>query len=250
MTGAGASLEFGMPSVGEIDMLFEDWAKTILPLKKDAKGSLYTWVKDKLDKYASQNPRNRIEAIVNFENVLYTIQNLASISSDDHWKHFNNRLKPFIDLKKFPEVLPFGKLEKFKVAVGNDFHFLQSYLIDELLNYFRAECKDQAKDKREKIKKLRNFFDSLKGEFEIGFVNLNYDNIITTTLPDLKTGFDKSGDFDRNELYSSSWNFRYHLHSSVHFTSICRAKIKLICIKFHGIVISTLSLPKFLWKKF
>jgi NAD-dependent SIR2 family protein deacetylase len=32
ITGAGASLDFGMPSVAEIDKLFEKWACEIAPL--------------------------------------------------------------------------------------------------------------------------------------------------------------------------------------------------------------------------
>jgi len=215
ITGAGASLEFGMPSVKDIDKLLEEWALSILPLKGDNQKSLYSWVKEKLTIYVSQNSNNRLDNIINFENLLYTIQNLYSISKDEHWKHFNNRLKPFIELLDFPEVISFKKEKK---ADSSDFHFLHSYLIDKLLEHFRVKCKSLLVDKKVEIELLKSFFNSLKEEYEIGFINLNYDNVILSTLSDLSTGFDKiSGEFSRDELYDHNWNFCYHLHGSVFF---------------------------------
>lgn len=215
IVGAGASIDFGMPSVKTIDNLFETWGKEILPLKTDNTQSLYTWVKERLTKYAQQNPRNRIDNIVNFESLLFTIQNIATVINDDHWQHFNNRLKPFIQVDTMPEVERFGKI---KVADGNDFHFLHSYLIDKLLENFREKCKTVNNDKAIEIKKLSDFFTKLKTEFDLGFVNLNYDNVVLSCLPDLETGFDaKTGEFRRDKLYSGKWNFCYHMHGSVHF---------------------------------
>lgn len=212
--GAGASLEFGMLSVNSIDTLFEDWSKEILLLKNESDKSLYSWVKEKIRYYVSQNPKNRVEYIINFESLLYTIQNLASLSNDKNRKHFNNRLMPFIEVNEFPEVIRFGKL---KAADGGDFRFLQSYLTDKLLEHFREKCKTLRKEKATELESLSGLFDKLKTEFEIGFVNLNYDNVILTSLPDLETGFDKkTGLFDRARLHGSKWNFCYHMHGSVH----------------------------------
>lgn len=213
--GAGASLDFGMPSVRQIDELFEKWAKENFPLLDDPNKSLYTWVKENLHAYASQNSQNRIDAIVNFESLLYTIQSLSAISNDIYWKHCNYKLNPFIELKEFPKIRSF-RTEK--VADGNDFHFLQSFLVDKLLDHMRKKCQTLVKDKTKEIKKLRKFLTSLKNEFEIGFINLNYDNVILTALPDLKTGFNnQTGKFDRDSLHNPSWNFCYHIHGSVHF---------------------------------
>lgn len=215
IVGAGASLDFGMPSVKTIDILFENWAKEILSLKSDSTKSLYTWVKECLTAYAQQNSRNRIDNIVNFESLLFTIQNLATVLNDDHWQHFNNRLKPFIQVNSMPEIQRFGKT---KIADGNDFHFLHSYLVDKLLEHFRDICKTVNNDKKSEIEKLTDFFNKLKNEFDLGFVNLNYDNVILSCLPDLETGFDnKTGEFSREKLYSGKWNFCYHMHGSVHF---------------------------------
>jgi len=215
IVGAGASIDFGLPSVKTIDSLFEKWALEIVTLKDDKNKSLYTWVKECMLVYAKQNPQNYTENIVNFENLLFTIQNLAVILNDKDWEFYNNRLNPFIDLKFIPDIKRFGKDKK---TDGGDFHFLHSYLIDNLLEYFRTICKTIDKDKKLEIEKLNSFYTDLKTEFELGFINLNYDNVILSTLPDLETGFNEAtGEFDRNRIYTSSWNFCYHMHGSVHF---------------------------------
>ncbi len=217
ITGAGASLDFGMPSIKEIDNLFEGWAKEILPLKEDSNESLYTWLKNKLFGYVSNNPNNRIEKIINFENLLYTIQNLYAIAKDEQLISYSNRLKPFIQLEGLPEVTSFRQERK---ADYGDFHFLHSYLVDKLVKHFRDKCKTIETDKAKEIALLKKFFNYLKKDFDLGFINLNYDNVILHTLPDLKTGFEKdSGLFNRDIIYQSDkeWNFCYHLHGSVHF---------------------------------
>lgn len=216
ITGAGASIEFGMPSVTTIDILFEKWALEILPLKINPMESLYSWVKLKLREYVLNNDKNnKIDNILNFENLLFTIQNLYNVSKDEHWKHFNNRLKPFIELGEFPEIVRF---KKEKVADSSDFHFLHSYLVDKLLEYFREKCKTLEKEKQSELNLLKLFLNSLKEEFEIGFINLNYDNVILTALPDLKTGFENNtGIFNREIIHNQEWNFCYHMHGSVYF---------------------------------
>ena len=215
ITGAGASSEFGMPSVSDIDNLFEKWAKEIITLKSDKNKSLYSWVKGQLNDYESDNKLIKSETLNNFENLLYTIQTLSSIDSYDHWKFLSNRLKPFIKLIEFPEINIFKQT---RIANGNDFHFLQSYLIDKLLEHFRFKCKTLKKDKPNELSQLSRFLKALNSDFELGFINLNYDNVILTALPNLNTGFNKSdGEFDRSLIYNSKWNFCYHLHGSVHF---------------------------------
>jgi hypothetical protein len=215
ITGAGSSIDFGMPTVSSIDDLFEDWAKEIIPLKGDPNKSLYTWVKEKHKDYLLQNPRNRINIINNFENLLFTIQTLSSLSSDELLKVNNNRLNPFITVNDFPEIIGLFKQEK--IADSNDFSFLHSYLVDKLLEYLRDKCKTLSFDKIKELESLSSFFRTLKEDFEIGFINLNYDNIILSSLPGLQTGFDISGRFERDILYNSEWNFCYHLHGSIYF---------------------------------
>tara|TARA_R110002072_G_scaffold287464_6_gene453185 strand:+ start:1352 stop:2602 length:1251 start_codon:yes stop_codon:yes gene_type:complete len=215
ITGAGASIDFGMPSVKYIDTLFEKWALEILPLKDDNTKSLYTWVKSSLLKYASQNSGNRLDHIMGFENLLYTIQNLHWLSRDIDLSHHNHRLNPFININEFPEIIHIGKVKR---ADSIDFSFLHSYLVDKLLDFFRGKCKSLYSNKQNELCLLSSFFKSLKTKFELGFINLNYDNVLLSSVPDLNTGFDNlTGKFNRALLYESRWNFCYHMHGSVHF---------------------------------
>jgi hypothetical protein len=215
VAGAGASVEFGMPSVGEIDYLFNDWALEILPLKDDNTKSLYTWVKEQVENYASQNKRNRMGAIMNFESILFTIQNLSGLHRDEDWQSFNNRIMPFVDLKDVPEVMRFGQE---RIANGDDFAQLQSYLIDKLLVHIREKCSTLRNDKSVELDLLSDFFNELKKKYEIGIINLNYDNVILSALPDIETGYDRrTGTFSRDRLNSTNWNFCFHMHGSVHF---------------------------------
>lgn len=217
VVGAGASLDFGMPSVKKIDLLFEEWAKEILILKEDSNKSLYTWIKNILTDYASQNSNSRIDYMLNFENIIYTAQVLYAINTDRESNHFNQRLTPFVVIKELPEIIRF---KREKIADGYDFHFLQSYLIDKLLEHFRELCKEFSEQQKKDLGKLNFFFNSLKADFQIGIINLNYDNIILKALPDLETGFDKAtGEFQRERFFKDYWNFCYHLHGSVHFDS-------------------------------
>lgn len=176
VVGAGASLDFGMPSVKDIDKLFEEWSLDILPLRDEPSKSLYSWVKEKLFNYVSQDKSNRLDNIINFENILFLIQNLYSLSKDRTNERHNTSLNSFIDVSEFPVVISF---EKEKEADCHDFHFLQSRLIDKLLDYFRTKCRTIKTDKLNELESLKLFFESLKEDFKIGFINLNYDNILT-----------------------------------------------------------------------
>lgn len=214
IVGAGASLDFGMPSVSDIDNLFESWASRHLPLADNESKNLYTWVKDKAETHFSKQSKSGQYKAPNFEQTLFTIQNITSISESNYWGN-HNPLNAFIDFKSFPEILFYRNK---KIADGMDFQNLQGYLIDELLLYFRKQCLELQTKKTAELNSLRLFFENLKEDFELGFINLNYDNVILSALPDLSTGFNhQTGEFDTSEFYNSKWNFCYHLHGSVHF---------------------------------
>ncbi|MFN4363055.1 SIR2 family protein [Chryseobacterium hispalense] len=216
ITGAGASVDFGMPKVSEIDVFFEEWAKDISSLKNNSNKSLYSWVKEKMIDYVEKNKSNRQEQIINFENILYTIQNIYIFLNDKNNDLYKNRLSPFanIDVSDIPDIIRFGREKK---TEAYDFHFLHSYLVDKLLEYFRDKCKKLEIDKPEELLISKSFFEKLKSKFEIGIANLNYDNVILSSLSDLKTGFNKQGKFKRSLLYNGEWYFCYHLHGSVFF---------------------------------
>jgi hypothetical protein len=215
INGAGASLDFGMLGVAQIDSRFETWAQELVPLSDDSDKSLYSWVKEQLESYCSRNTNNWKDRIINFENILYTLQFLSELGNDRQRQHFNQRLNPFIDLRPFPTVVRYGGT---KAADGDDFRLLHTQLVDRLLIEMRKQCSTLASDKPAELEQLGSFLGSLRQQFELGIINLNYDNVLTTAMPDLRTGFDPStGLFDRAQLYRSDWHFCYHPHGSVHF---------------------------------
>jgi hypothetical protein len=215
VVGAGASVEFGMPSVWDVDKLFEDWAQERVPLTGPEQGNLYSWVKKRVTDYVSQNSKNRVDGIINFESLLYTIQSLGALAGDVEKQQFANRLNAFGHMTAFPEIKMWNKE---KIAEGEDFWFLHSRLVDSLLVHFRQKCSTLVADKPSEVAALREFLLELKQEYDLGIVNLNYDNVILSAMPELRTGFDPdSGEFKRELLYDDNWNFCYHLHGSVHF---------------------------------
>lgn len=218
VVGAGASIDFGMPKVDKVDELFEKWALEMMPLEEEPQKSLYTWVKEKYREYAEQNPSNRMGSIINFERILYLIQNLASIAYDRENNNYNHHLNPFITIGEFPRILRFRKS---KVANGDDFRHLQLNLTDKLLKYFRDKCKTLKEDKPEQLEKFTKLHNDLSEHFEVGYVTFNYDNVILSAVPELVTGFNPDTNyFDRDIFYQGGWNFCYHLHGSVHFNMI------------------------------
>lgn len=206
--GAGASVEFGMPSVDEIDKLFEKWSWRHFPLTNGDKfnDNLYRWVKDNF-----KSPKGEKQ---NFENILHTIQSISSFGLNRDSGLIN--LFDFKKTIKFPEIrLSDGLI---KIAEPIDFAKLNAILNHELLKFLREKCKNLKLEKETELGIIKEFFDFMRIDYELGFVNLNYDNVLLTALPELSTGFDRNtGKFDMMEIYENQWDFCYHLHGSVHF---------------------------------
>jgi hypothetical protein len=199
IVGAGASIDFGMPSVREIDKLFSDWANQWFPLQDNPKSNLYCYLRDVINRYYESGKNNKNET--NFEEVLYQLNLLDHLSFDPCCEH---ALKALIE----------GKLFQFRES--NNFNILSKELIVKLKNHFIDICKSID---FEKVRCLRIFLSAIKEKFEIGIITLNYDDVFTQTLPDLFTGFDENGKFNARLLLNrSDWNFIYHLHGSIHFS--------------------------------
>ena len=209
VAGAGASVEFGMPSVNKINSLFDDWSNEILyvPLFGE---SLYTFLKKEIER-SYNSVAKPIKSQTNFEEVLYTALNLYSISNSNK----SNPISAFSDFKSIPEINAFGKL---RAIDSNDFITLVQYLIDKLLIEFRNKCSDLQNSKPNEINLVNNFIDKLSDKYDVSILTFNYDNILLNALKNPVTGFDINGKFNPNLiLKNNNWNFIYHLHGSVHF---------------------------------
>lgn len=208
ITGAGASVELGMPSVKEIDDLFNIWLKGHLEIENQ-KISFFQYLKDKVDDLYRQN-RVGFKDKTNFEEILYTSLLLSSIHSKKH------PLNAFVNLDSFPLVKRFEDTPK--NIESHDFIFMAQFLVDKLLAEFRKRCINVQTIKPVEFKSMKEFLQQLNKEFDLGIITLNYDNILLQALPTLSTGFLQSGEFDPDKIINSKqWHFCYHLHGSVHF---------------------------------
>lgn len=209
VSGAGASMEFGMPSVAQVDELFETWAQKLMPLATSPNTNLYVFVRDAINK------RLKGKRQTNFEEVLYSLSVLSTLLKDsvDH----SNALGALLEINPLPEITIFGTS---RTPSGGDLSLLQSTLIDKLLAEVRDRCSRLASDKATQLQTLTDFMADLSKEFEIAILTVNYDDVLLQGSSGLTTGFDSTGTFVSSMVRSRSWDFCYHLHGSVHFNMV------------------------------
>ncbi|MFC1734102.1 SIR2 family protein [candidate division KSB1 bacterium] len=211
--GAGASIELGMPSVNEVDRLFCDWSVERYKLANDDTKSIYSYIRDEINRHYSFNPKAGLVKETNFEEILYVILQLSAVLGDDN---YNLPMNTFFCLKKLPKIVYY---QGEKYVDGNDLRQLCSFLVDKLTIEFRERCKIAKTQKPIEFGHFENFIKQLDVDYDVAFITLNYDNLISQVCPDLFTGFnDSSGSFDTSSIYRrENWRLIYHLHGSVHF---------------------------------
>lgn len=212
VVGAGASLDLGMPSVKRIDRLFKYWASKDFKLLDNPRKNLYTFIRDTISNQSQQSPTN-------YEEMLFIIGQLAKFQDETIPE------RRFLSPIELPEITRFGERETRK-ATKQDLIDLASCLVGNLLNYFRKKCcKTSAKKHSKKLmvqnfKMFRDFIKNLAQTFEIAFITLNHDNLITQVFGSntLFTGFDSNGNFNASSVLSrEKFDLIYHLHGSAHF---------------------------------
>ena len=214
VVGAGASIDLGMPSVNEVDCLFSEWAKEDYQLANDENKTLYCHIRDEVNRHYKANPKKGLQKETNFEEILYVILQLSAALGDDNYKLPMNA---FWGLKELPKI---NSSTEEKFVDGNDLRQLCSLLVDKLLTEFRERCKTSKEDNKEKenFDHFTKFINQLSNDYDVAFITLNYDNLISQANPDLFTGFKADGSFDPVSVYEKSdWGLIYHLHGSVHF---------------------------------
>jgi len=212
--GAGASVDFGLPSVTQLDTVLDACAMGLYPLSSDPASNLYRHCRDAIQTYYGKAPKPALRKWVNFEEVLYQLNLLVPYHSDPDHMHGSNALLTPVSL---PDVLEFGRTAK--PVDGNVLRNLTNTLMDELIDHFIDACATAAVQKSAQIVQLGDFLKALRDEFDVGIITLNYDNLFTQACPDLYTGFDAAtGVFEPLlVLRRSAWDFIYHLHGSIHY---------------------------------
>ncbi len=213
--GAGASLSFGLPSVDQVDSLLDAQALKWFPLASDPTRSLYGFIRDELNSYYANNSQKETRRWVNFEDVLYQVNQLAAFITDNT---FQNGANALLHAVKLPDVLWYGK--KVKTVDADMLNDLAASMQDAIVEHFIDVCADAPNTQKDNIAHLKSILDALSDEFDIGIVTLNYDNIFSLARPDLYTGFNETtGEFEPQKVLNrSEWNFIYHAHGSIHFS--------------------------------
>lgn len=214
IAGAGASVSFDMFSSSDIESMFEANGPTKIKVRNHPE-SLYKYIKQGLLRYhrnrktmngkvISKKERDKIS--VYFEEVVYQLLNIYSMQADHH----KNGATAFFDLKKMPLKIGHKKVNAY------DYYNEANTLVADLLDKMREKCSALS---RSKITSLKSLLLGLDKEFQLGVVNLNYDNILYQCMPSkTEIGFDNTGSFNPDlVLNNTEWNFFYHLHGSVHF---------------------------------
>lgn len=213
VAGAGAAMDFGMPSVtGVHDLLLESAAR-YFSLADKPDENLYGFLYEAVRAYWSANTESYLGKTPNFEDVLYAISVLASTYPAGI---FTGVLGAFVTPKAFPEVIHIGTR---KPVDANVLTHLSQQLVDDLMAEFRNCCREPKPGLRPRIDELGRFFAVLAGEFNVAVVTTNYDDLIYRSLPNIVTGFDPDrGLFEPGRIMDRrSWPCLLHLHGSVHF---------------------------------
>jgi hypothetical protein len=213
VAGAGASMQFGMPSVSDVHGLLMQVATPHFSLADDSSKNLYGFLHDAVKDYWSANTKDCLGKTPNFEDVLYAISALGSTYPAGI---FTGTLGAFVERKNFPDILYFGER---KPVDWNVLSHLRQELEDGLLTEFRKRCREPDPGLSPKVEQFKSFFTVLAGEFDVAVATTNYDDLIYRSLPDIETGFDPAdGRFKQGRIVDrSSWPCLLHLHGSVHF---------------------------------
>jgi hypothetical protein len=210
VVGAGASIDFGMPSVAGVADLLSEAAQDRYPLFENPETNLYRHIEITIANYWRSVG---VRQAPNFEDVLYAIFALAAAFPAGR---FTSALGAFVTANPLPDVSWFGNTHQ--IIDPHGLRQFGHYLVDTLLDNFRARCQHLPSVKNNELSKLKGLFAVLGREFEISIVTLNYDDVVYKAVPGLETGFGSDGRFiDQRITSRRTWPCILHMHGSVHF---------------------------------
>jgi hypothetical protein len=94
------------------------------------------------------------------------------------------------------------------------------HLSIELAKHMRALCQT-IDPKTDAVTRYAALLEGLRGAFDVGVYNLNYDTVAQTAWPGAYTGFGATGGFKATSIHQrQDWGFIYHLHGSVHHSLV------------------------------
>jgi hypothetical protein len=146
VVGAGASIDFGMPSVGGVADLLSEAAQDRYPLFGKPETNLYKHMESTIADYWRLAG---VRQLPNFEEVLYTVLALAAAFPAGR---FTSALGAFVTASPLPDVNYFGNTGQ---AIDPDgLRQFGHFLVDTLLDKFRDRCRCHPSVKSEELAKV------------------------------------------------------------------------------------------------
>ena len=209
--GAGSSMPWCMPGVGEIDDLMKRWSREWTPEPQlDLDQDVYSVLREASERYYRSN---HYGVRPNFERILGYMTALASWLSPPP---FGNPIIEAVDGGAPASELQWLSDPSDEYAGRNLIMNQHAFLLEKLTHHMR-ELSIEFDARPSAISDYTEFFGRLRDRFELGVYNLNYDTVALSAWPDAYRGFDCHGSFDPSGVIQRhQWEFIYHLHGSVH----------------------------------
>lgn len=197
--GAGASIEFGVPSTAKMNTLIKQHIDGREWIKHQGGLDAYIKIQDTLGEYLSS------PEAVNFEKIYHCIHELAQFEPITPYAvdEYRFLLKPF-----FSKNHTFNR-EAFDAAGKG--------VIEAIYQSVSAACESPALS----LDTFSEFLTRLKQDGVLRVYSTNYDDLALQADPTLYTGFGSGNGikFDADDFWNSDWNKNsvFQMHGSVHF---------------------------------
>jgi hypothetical protein len=214
VVGAGASMDFGMPSTAALRDVINGAIIERYPLAFSPMVSLYERIESIISQYWKDSVPATLRREINFEDVLYAIFALAAAYPSGA---YTSAVAALFTPVSLPDVSIFGSIVK-----RADKHVLRELAcaaVDAIANHFRRLSVSAQTRNTKEFTLLESFFKSLNAEFDIAVVTLNYDDVMYRAVPGAETGFNPANlRFEESRIINrAAWPCMLHLHGSVHF---------------------------------
>lgn len=209
--GAGSSIPYGMPSVGDINEQMKCWSRELESgpgVKAGCDVFSVLWRAAK--RYYGQNDYC---IRPNYERILGEMTGLSSwLSSPPFGTPLTQAIRDSRPIRKLDWLQDYSDKHAARKRVLEQ----HTSLFQKLAEYMRLQSKKLDLQSCE-FADYRAFFCELRKQFELGVYNLNYDTVARAAWTDAFNGFDCNGEFDPLSVSQRrEWGFIYHLHGTVH----------------------------------